>query len=876
MAFDLTAQLNLTLNKASLSEISKQISKQLNSTDVNVKSNAKDVARMSSEIRRADDDIRAFGAQAGLAAKRFAAFTLSAGVMIQVASAIRSAVDESMNFNAEMIRLTQITDGNKGAVKDIIEEVTKLSISLGVSSTELMKQATTLKQASLSARETKIALEALAKASLAPSFDNMAKTTEAAIAAMKQFNIPAEELKNTLGSINAVAAAFAVEAGDLGQAITRAGGAFKAAGGDLHELNAMMTAIRQTTRESAESIATGLRTIFTRLQRTSTVDALRSIGVNLRYTADEAKALGNVNLTGQFIGVYQAVLKVSEALSNMPTTDARFSKIVEELGGYRQISKVIPLIQQQTLMQNALNVSRAGGASLDANAIQAQEGYIVRLTKIKEKFLEFMRSVTESSTFKVLFSAFEIAANGATALLSALKPLLPMLTALATMKMVQGAGGLLGGFFGSLSKSPPVTNIKGRHLGGAIRMQKGGVVPGHGSGDIVPAMLEPGEVVIPKRFAEGGGNINTSTIKGGKKFEEVFKDSKFRDEETGEHKIGYHGTRSDFDTFKSGRTKRNFFGKGFYHTTDRQSAESYSGLYRGDAGANVMANALNMKNPFNYVYEKEGNIHALILRAKLVQDQNGQITKESWDKAALDSDFPKKLSNPTFEHTNKILARSPKLQEMWWTKMRPLERIPLVAHSFTKALQKQGYDSINVDYGHDGKSDIKSNVVFRSNQIKSVHGNDGSWNEKNYNINKALGGAIIPKRFALGGGISELIEKYSSLSDIYDDNTEKHIKTGELVDDQWTSNIKRKKDIGIPELRNFEIKRNTLTTRAKNLWEKNSIDLSKKTVTALIEHRQNPDRNKGSFDEFTEEENELIRNKNLNIKKNYSYNNKKN
>ena len=507
MAFDLTAQLNLTLNKASLSEISKQISKQLNSTDVNVKSNAKDVAKMSSEIRRADDDIRAFGAQAGLAAKRFAAFTLSAGVMIQVASAIRSAVDESMNFNAEMIRLTQITDGNKGAVKDIIEEVTKLSISLGVSSTELMKQATTLKQASLSARETKIALEALAKASLAPSFDNMAKTTEAAIAAMKQFNIPAEELKNTLGSINAVAAAFAVEAGDLGQAITRAGGAFKAAGGDLHELNAMMTAIRQTTRESAESIATGLRTIFTRLQRTSTVDALRSIGVNLRYTADEAKALGNVNLTGQFIGVYQAVLKVSEALSNMPTTDARFSKIVEELGGYRQISKVIPLIQQQTLMQNALNVSRAGGASLDANAIQAQEGYIVRLTKIKEKFLEFMRSVTESTTFKVLFSAFEIAANGATALLSALKPLLPMLTALATMKMVQGAGGLLGGFFGSLSKSPPVTNIKGRHLGGAIRMQKGGVVPGHGSGDIVPAMLEPGEVVIPKRFAEGGGNI---------------------------------------------------------------------------------------------------------------------------------------------------------------------------------------------------------------------------------------------------------------------------------------------------------------------------------------------------------------------------------
>ena len=128
----------------------------------------------------------------------------------------------------------------------------------------------------MSARDVKISLDALAKTTLAATFDDITSTTETAIAAMRQFNIEASNLERELGRINALAANFAVEAGDIGVAIRRAGGAFKAAGGQLMELEAMFTAVRSTTRETAETIATGFRTIFTRIQRPKTIQFLRT------------------------------------------------------------------------------------------------------------------------------------------------------------------------------------------------------------------------------------------------------------------------------------------------------------------------------------------------------------------------------------------------------------------------------------------------------------------------------------------------------------------------------------------------------------------------------------------------------------------------
>jgi len=530
MAFNLTAQLNVALNTASLKNAANTINSQLK--DVGAvslgipKNDGESLKYIKVQAAEASTAMEQFGRQSGLAAKRFVAFTLTAGAIITFTSSLKQALTAAVDFDREMVRLTQVSTDSVGQVGAVGAEVSRLSKNYGVSSKDLLTTAVTLKQANLSLADTKVALEALAQAALAPSFDNLKDTTEGAIAVMNQFGISAKDLGNALGAINAVAAEFAVEAQDLIEGVRKAGGAFKSAGGDLNEFLALFTSIRQTTRESAESIGTGLRTIFTRVQRNQTVEALKEIGVELRYTADEAKAAGDLGLANQFVGPYEAVKRLSGALNELRSTDPRFSAIIEELGGYRQISKVIPLIQEFGVAQKALGIAQIGGASLALNAAQAQEAFGVKIQKVKEEFADFIRNLTNTSSFRALIDLLLGAASAGIALADSLKGVLPVITAIAAVKTVQSLTGFAKGF-GNTAFSPAPANqpstfspflpTGGRKAsGGIIKMAKGGVVPGVGRGDKVPALLEPGELVIPRgRFEYGGlaSNLKSPTIK---------------------------------------------------------------------------------------------------------------------------------------------------------------------------------------------------------------------------------------------------------------------------------------------------------------------------------------------------------------------------
>ena len=210
-----------------------------------------------------------FGRQSALAVRRFAAFATVTGVIYKVSNAVTSATKDFLDFEKELIKVAQVSRTPVAQLDFLTKNITRLSTNLGVASKDLVGVSRTLAQAGLSANDTSKALQALARSALAPTFDDMNRTVEGSIALMRQFSIGANQLEGALGSINAVAGKFAVEAGDIITAISRAGGVFASAskgvseGTDaLNEFIAVFTSVRATTRESAETIATGLRTIL--------------------------------------------------------------------------------------------------------------------------------------------------------------------------------------------------------------------------------------------------------------------------------------------------------------------------------------------------------------------------------------------------------------------------------------------------------------------------------------------------------------------------------------------------------------------------------------------------------------------------------------
>ena len=472
------------------------LSRNLNAVNTATNNASRNINNLGNRTNLARTEFEEFGRQAALALRRFAAFSSVASVFYRLNNAITSSVKEFINFDRELVRIAQVTDSSLGSLSSLEKEITRLSLAYGVSSTELIKVSTTLAQAGLTARDTEVALQALAKSSLAPSFDNMTQTVEGTIAMMRQFNIGARDIESAIGSINAVAAKFAVEASDIIVAIQRTGGVFATASRGvsegttaLNEFIAVFTSIRATTRESAETIATGLRTIFARVQRAETIEQLQKFGVVL------------TDAEGKFVGAYKAVEALSRGLNKLDPRSLEFSRIVEELGGFRQIGKVIPLIQQFALAQEAYKVAVKGQGSLTKDAITAQQALAIRFTKVGEEFNALIRSIGQSSQFKQMIGLALDLASALIRIADSAKSILPALTAIVAIRgtsaLLQFGRGFMGG-------------IRRQNNGGPVRgFARGGKVPGVGNRDTVPAVLEAGEFVIRKRAVEtiGAGNL---------------------------------------------------------------------------------------------------------------------------------------------------------------------------------------------------------------------------------------------------------------------------------------------------------------------------------------------------------------------------------
>lgn len=497
--FVLTAQLQLQA-PGNVKQIVQQIQSQLNGVNVNIQvQNAgqaqKQIQQVAQATNQATTAAERMGKAFALSIRRFAAFSIATRAVGLFTSTLSDAIQTSIDFERQLIKISQVTGKSVSQLRGLTKQITSLSTGFGVASSDLLEVSTILAQAGLSADDTSTALRTLAKAALAPNFDSISETAEGAIAILAQFQEGVGSLEKQLGSINAVAGAFAVEAGDLIDVIRRTGGVFKASGGDLNELLALFTSIRATTRESAESIGTGLRTILTRIQRPKTIEYLKQFGVEL------------TDLNGKFIGPYEAVKQLSAALSGLGEGDITFIKIAEELGGFRQIGKVLPLLQQFSTAQSALNVAMKAGDSLTQDAASAQAALAVRIMKVKEEFLALIRSVTETSTFQIMANTALSLASALIKIGDSIKPLLPMLAALAAFKLAKGLGGFFGGMM-SGAASGRAYNKGGKVLGFA----RGGLVPGSGNRDTVPAMLSPGEFVIRKSSVNKMGASNLAAM----------------------------------------------------------------------------------------------------------------------------------------------------------------------------------------------------------------------------------------------------------------------------------------------------------------------------------------------------------------------------
>ena len=480
-----TAELQFQLSQRNIQSILRQLQGQLNvPLNINTQTAQREIAAVGDTLRRSTGFATNFGLAVGDSARRFAAYGAGVAIIAKIAFAFKSAASELLKFDKDMTTLSQVTGKTKDNLAAISQEILNLSVRTGISASKLSELTVTLSQAGLKGKDLSNALDVIAASDLAPSFENMEESVEGMIAIMQQFKKPSTEFRRQFGFINELSKEFAIESADIIEGVKRAGSVFESAGASLEEFASIMTIVRSTTRESAESIATGLKTITERIQRPEIIDYLEELGVELR------------DVEGNFIGPLKAFENLSAALSKRGSLNKGSLELIavaKEIGGGRNLTKIIPILNSAAKAQQILEeASKKAADSLAKDEAAALKSVSKQLDILRAEFVKFVREVSVSDEFKDMAKSALGFAKSMVEVLKATKPFIPLI---AQLGVLFGARSIVRGFTGAASPrfSGMRDDIPGMATGGLTGMVSG---PGSGTSDDIFARLSNGEFVI--------------------------------------------------------------------------------------------------------------------------------------------------------------------------------------------------------------------------------------------------------------------------------------------------------------------------------------------------------------------------------------------
>ena len=172
---------------------------------------------------------------------------------------------------------------------------------------------------------------------------------ESLTATINSFNQSALDSTTIINKLANVDAAFAVSSGDLAEAIKRVGSSAQDVGVNFDELLAIVTSVQQTTARGGAVIGNSLKTIFTRIQRTETLDQLEALGVQVRTL--EGNTLPAVQVLQNLAGTFDKL------------GDSQKAQVAETVGGVFQINVLKAalgdLSKEYSVYKNALDVARS-------------------------------------------------------------------------------------------------------------------------------------------------------------------------------------------------------------------------------------------------------------------------------------------------------------------------------------------------------------------------------------------------------------------------------------------------------------------------------------------------------------------------------------
>ena len=301
---------------------------------------------------------------------RVLAFGASAGAVYAVQKAFSEIVKATIQVEKSLTDINVVLNASTKDLGSFGKELFSIAKNTGQGFDQVAKAATEFARQGLGIEETlKRTSDALVLSRL--SGLDAARSVETLTAAVNTFSragLTSTQIINKLANVDA---AFAVSTGDLAEAISRVGSTAQDVGVDFDQLIAIVTAAQQTTARGGAVIGNSFKTIFTRLQRTDTLDALEGVGIAVK------------DLQGNTLPAVQILKNLSDVFYTL--SDAQRASVAETVGGVFQINILRAALSDLTKEYSVYNGALSTARSSTDQAIQRNEALNQTLSALTNK-----------------------------------------------------------------------------------------------------------------------------------------------------------------------------------------------------------------------------------------------------------------------------------------------------------------------------------------------------------------------------------------------------------------------------------------------------------------------------------------------------------
>ena len=409
----------IDLSSASLDELKKQLDNLPKEKAEEVRKKITDLGGSLRDIepaaKEAEEAVRGFNNEGGHSkevageienlSNRFKQFFSITSGFYLLRRAVRSAYTAVQELDAVMTETAVVTDFTVGDMWKQLPQYTKVANELGVATKDVYEAATLYYQQGLDQQQVEQLNIATLKLARIASLD-AAEATDRMTNALRGFNMELNETNaNRIADVySKLAAITAADVDEISTAMTKTASIASSAGMQFETTAAFLSQIIETTRESAETAGTAMKTVIARFQELKKapdeigevdgeiVDAnkvegaLRTVGISLR------------DASGQFRELDEVFLELSSKWNSLDKNTQRY--IATIAAGSRQQSRFIAMMQNYNHTMELVNAANNAAGASQQQYEKTLESLESKLARLKNAWNEFALTLANSDLIK--------------------------------------------------------------------------------------------------------------------------------------------------------------------------------------------------------------------------------------------------------------------------------------------------------------------------------------------------------------------------------------------------------------------------------------------------------------------------------------------